>query len=296
MDLQKLIYLEAIARLGSFTKAAAEQHISQPAITKAIKQLEFSLGVILIIRDNKGISLTPAGHKLLEWTHIIIKDFEAAEQEMSLYSSKTSISLKIGLSNRVGTWLLKEAYPSFLKLYPQIEFEMKEYSWTELLTMVKNEKLDMAYTCWERDFNDPRLHLYPLLDGELFVVLPVKHILSRQKRISLQTLSHYPLSVYSESSLIWKIVTEKYKQAGVTPSLISVTDHISTMLELVDDDASLGFVFMDRKTAQLNPRRYVLRPLEEPVPVYTGLITNADRQLSRIGKLFYNHIQEHLNE
>jgi len=65
MDLQKLMYLEAIYRLGSFTRASEELHVSQPAITKAIKSLEKHLGVELILRDSKSVSFTEAGEALV---------------------------------------------------------------------------------------------------------------------------------------------------------------------------------------------------------------------------------------
>lgn len=294
MDLQKLIYLEAIYRLGGFTKAAEELHISQPAITNAIKNLENTLSVELIIRGPKGISFTQAGLKLVEWARKIMEDFEAAEHEMSTYSESSFMSLTLGISNMVGGWLYSEVYPLFMRQYPQSTIILKEYPWAELCEMVAARELDMAYTTWEKGFQDPRLNQFHFLDSELFLVLPPKHELSKKKRVPITALDGYNLSVYAKSSLIHKIISEKCEAAGVNSQLISMTNHFSTMLQLVDEGTALGFVVLDKKSAPFNKRKYVLRSLDEPVLLDTGLVTRKGMTPTRIMKLFSSCIQKQL--
>lgn len=295
MDLQKLIYLEAIFRYGGFTKAAEELHISQPAITNAIKTLENHLGVELIRRGPKGISFTEAGHVLVSWARKIMEDFESAEREMSSFSETSKMTLHLGISNMVGSWLYEEVYSPFMRKYPQSTIVLEEYPWSELCDMVAAKELDMAYTTWERGFQDPRLIPQHLLDSELFLVLPPKHDLAKNKRVSIPMLDGYTLSVYAKSSLIRKIISEKCADAGITTNLISVTNHFSTMLQMVDSGTALGFVVLDKKSAPFNKRKYVLRSLDEPVILETGLLSRKGVAPTRIMKLFSAYVKEQLS-
>lgn len=294
MDLQKLIYLEAIYRLGSFTKASEELHISQPAITKAIKSLEHFLEVELIVRDAKSISFTEAGEILVRWAVRIIDDFSSARQELSEYSESTNILLRLGISNMVGSWLYSEVYSPFMRQYPQSSIVLKEYPWADICQSVIDKELDMAYTTWEKDFSDPKLDLHYYLDSELYVVLPPKHELLSRKRIPFSCLDGRTLSVFAKSSLINNIITRKCQEQGIHPQMISVTNHFSNMLELVDAGAALGFVVMDKKSAPFNKRKYVLRPLDEPVLLETGFITRHGATQTKGMRLFAKFVRERL--
>ncbi len=295
MDLQKLTYLATIYRVGGFTKAAEELHISQPAITNAIKSLENYLGVQLIKRSPKGISFTEAGLTLVNWAEKIIEDFEAAEREMSSYSETSNMTLKLGISNMVGGWLYEEVYVPFVQKYPNSNIQLEEYPWAKLCQMVIDKDLDMAYTTWEKSFSDPALSLNHYLDSELYIVLPPKHDLAAYKRVPFSALDGMPLSVFAKSSLIYKIVSERCAEAGINSNLISLTNHFSSMLKLIDDGAALGFVVMDKKSEPFNKRRYVLRPLEEPVILETGFITRKTHTPTRIMKLFSSFVKQHLD-
>jgi len=251
MDLQKLTYLEAIYRLGSFTRASDELHVSQPAVTKAIKQLEHEVGVELIIRGPKSIEFTEAGVSLVRCARRIMDDFEYAEQEMANYSDSLNMTLKLGISNMVGGWLYSEVYSPFLRLHPKCTIILKEYPWAEICQMVIDHELDMAYTTWEKGFKDPNFDLHHYLDSELYVVLHPSHELASYDQIPFKYLDQHPLSVFAKSSLINKIITEKCKQHNISPQLISVTNQFSTMLNMVETGNTIGFVVMDRKISSI---------------------------------------------
>lgn len=295
MDLQKLTYLEAVYRLGSFTRASEELHVSQPAITKAMKSLERSLGVELIIRDNKSITFTEAGTALVRWAVRIKEDFTAAEREMAEFSESASMDLHLGISNMVGSWLYGEVYSPFMRQYPQSSIILKEYPWGDICQSVMDKELDMAYTTWEKGFSDPKLDLHHYLDSELYLVLPPKHELLTYRRIPFACLDHRTLSVFAKNSLISNIVTKKCEESGIHPQMISVTNQFSSMLNLVDSGVALGFVVMDKKSAPFNKRKYILRPFDEPVLLETGFITRHGAPLTKAMRLFMKYVQAQLD-
>lgn len=294
MDLQKLIYLEAIYRLGSFTKASEELHVSQPAITKAVKSLEHFLEVDLIIRDSRSISFTDAGLALVRWAVRIMEDFAAAEQEMAEFSESAGLHLNLGISNMVGGWLYSEVYSPFIRRYPNSTVVLKEYPWGEICQSIIDKELDMAYTTWEKGFSDPRLDLHYYLDSQLYAVLPPKHELRSRRQIPFSCLDGQTLSVFAKNSLINNIITQKCRELGIHPQMISVTNHFSNMLELVNTGAALGFVVMDKKSAPFNKRKYILRPLDEPVLLETGFITRHGAPMTKAMRLFAQYVQAQL--
>lgn len=295
MDLQKLIYLEAVYRLGSFTKASEELHISQPAITKAIKNLEHFLEVELIIRNPKSIAFTEAGEALVRWAVHIIEDFAAARQEMTEFSKSANMYLRLGISNMVGSWIYGEVYSPFVRQYPQSTIVLKEYPWADICQSVISKELDMAYTTWEQGFADPKLDLHQYLDSELFVVLPSKHELSAYRRVPFSRLDGQTLAVFAKNSLINNIITRKCEELQIHPRMINATNHFSSMLNLVDAGTALGFAVMDRKSAPFNKRKYALRPLDEPVLLETGFITRHGTAPTKAMRLFMEFVQTHLN-
>lgn len=296
MDLRKLVYLEAIFRLGGFTKAAEELHVSQPAITNAINALEQTLQVTLIERGPKTLEFTEAGRTLVEWARRIIADFGAAEREMAAFSESERQSLKLGISNMVGSWLYSEVYPGFMNRYSESKLSIREYPWAETVRMVRDEELELAYTTWEQGFSDPLLAQECVLPGELYLILPPKHDLGQFKRVPFEKLGEETLSVFAETSLIHKIVSERCTQEGVRPRLLSVTQHFSTMLELIDNGTAIGFQVRDAKTAPLPRSRYVLRQLDPPILLESGFLSRSDRKPSRIMRRFIDCAKQMLAE
>ena len=294
MDLRKLTYLEAIHRHGSFTKASEELHVSQPTITSAINSLEREQQVELIIRGPKMLEFTEAGQSLVRWARRIIDDFSQAEREMAAYSEASNTTLRLGISNMVGSWLYTEVYSPFMREYPDSKIIIKEYPWVEICQMVASSQLDMAYTTWEAGFQDEKLELHPYLDSDLFIVLPPGHPLADLERVPVRCLDQQVLSVFAESSLIHKIIAERCEQAGVSPRLISVTQHLSTMLDMIDSGTAIGFVVRDRKSAAFNNSRYILRQLDSPIPLQTGFITRRGASHTKIMRSFSRYVKKHI--
>ncbi len=297
MDLRKLIYLEAIYRYKSFTKAAEELHISQPAITNAINALEEYLQVELIDRSArfKTLRFTEAGERLVQWARRIMEDFDGAEREMRAYSDAGSVTLRLGISNMVGSWLYNNIYSGFMREYPESELIIKEYPWAEICEKVARSELDMAYTTWEKGFEDERLELHYFYDSELYLVLPPDHPLCALERVPIRQLDGQALSVFAESSLIHKIVAERCSQAGISPRLISVTQHLTAMLEMIDQGIAIGFVVRDQKAVTINKSRYALRPLEGPILLETGFILRRGVPPTKIMKKFEQYVRQYIS-
>ncbi len=295
MDLQKLIYLEAIYRLNSFTKASEELHVTQPAITRAIKSLEHHLGVELIIREAKTFSFTDAGIALVQWAVKIMADFEEAQKEMEEYSEFAGMSLRLGISNVVGSWLYGEVISPFMRQYPQSHITIQECLWETIVQRTLNKELDLAYTTWETGFHDPDLEMRSLLTSEMYVVLPPGHKLLAFQQIPLDMLDGQRLAVFEEASLINIVVTRICQELDIHPQMFSIARSISSMLNLVSSNEALGFMVLDKKSMPIiDERKYILRPFEQPLLFNTGFIRRRDTVPNRTMKLFMQYTRNQL--
>lgn len=265
--------------------------VAGKALSLFIAEGHMDMGVdrsVVIVADD-------AGEALVRWAVRIMDDFAAAEREMSEFSRSAGMSLHLGISNMVGSWLYSEVYSPFMRQHPQSTIILEEYPWADICQSVIAKELDMAYTTWEKGFSDPSLDLHHYLDSELYLVLPPKHELAGRRRIPFSCLDGRTLSVFAKNSLISNIITKKCEESGIHPQMINVTNQFSSMLNLVDTGAALGFVVMDQKSAPFNRRKYILRPLDEPVLLETGFITRRGAAPTRGMRLFMQYVQERLH-
>ena len=133
----------AVAKLGSFSKAAKSLFISQPAISYNIKQLENQLGVTLIIRNNKSIDLTPEGEKLykfLEEAHNILVCGEKAAFETS---SLINTSLAIGVPTHIAKYFLIPIFEKFKDDHPSVSISVISRSTQEMVNQLLDNGLDL---------------------------------------------------------------------------------------------------------------------------------------------------------
>lgn len=124
MDLEKLKVFHMIAKTGSFTKAASAMHLTQPALTRSIHLLEYSLKTKLFERSHKGVILTSNGERLYEFAERFIDEAEIVKQEINDSSDEPAGELKILTTPGMASIWLSDLIPDFLKQYPDIHLDI----------------------------------------------------------------------------------------------------------------------------------------------------------------------------
>lgn len=141
-DYNKYKVFYAVAECNSFSKAVDILHISQPAISYAIKQLEEQLDTKLFIRDNRKIKLTDDGEKLMYYLRKAFTDISLAEKTIKEKTKDYQGMIKFGIYHHISLILLPEILDKFTKKYPDIKFEVIASSSNELKEKLKNRELD----------------------------------------------------------------------------------------------------------------------------------------------------------
>lgn len=153
-DFNKYRFFYAVAICKSFSKATEYLHVSQPAISHAIKELEEQLHTKLFIRNNKNVTLTEEGDKLM---HYVIRAFDNINMgEQIIKEKKDDLSgiIRIGIYSHISLFMLPKIMDEFSKKYPNSKFYVHTTSNNEMSLMLKNNELDfviMQYPIFVRD-------------------------------------------------------------------------------------------------------------------------------------------------
>lgn len=176
--MRQLECFEAVANEGGFTQAAAKLSISQTAVTKQVHLLERRLGVELVDRSTKPVTLTDAGSYLLPLASRVMGSLEEATSDMSAYLKGEAGPLRVGFLRNCDPQLLVHTFGAFLKAHPAISFEPRSASNHELFLMAEQGQID-AFVCMETRENAALEH-YRLRSYPLVVLLPRSSPLARK--------------------------------------------------------------------------------------------------------------------
>lgn len=143
IDLNAYKTFYAVAKWESFSKAASELYISQPAVSYSIKKLEEELNTKLFIRLNKGIKLTDAGVKLKFYVENAFNNIIAGCNELKDSSEKLSGEINIGIHSNIGTFLLPKVIKKFIEEYPNAKINIYNSTTKEMKEMFSKHQIDI---------------------------------------------------------------------------------------------------------------------------------------------------------
>lgn len=181
----------SVANNASFTKAARELHITQPAITNNIKELENSLGITLFERNHGGISLTRAGKILLDYAERAIGEHKKMEYEISLLKNSFSGKLRIGASTTIEQYVLPMLLSKFNQEYPDIEISVFNNNTMHVEKDVLSHKIDLGVI--EGNPGQVEFRYIPFMEDEIVAIAHVSQSVSKNTQISLEDLIKTPL-------------------------------------------------------------------------------------------------------
>jgi LysR family transcriptional regulator, transcription activator of glutamate synthase operon len=290
VELRHLRYFEAVARHSHVTRAAAELHIAQPALSKQISQLEQELGVALFDRVGRNVRLTEAGEALLPHARSVLAQVEAARAEMDERVGLRRGRAVVGASPSVGTQLLPQTLAGFNQRYPGIEMRLHESGIQTLLEWLESGNVDVAIVTLP--VYDEALTVVPLFSEELVVVLPIGHRLSVLERISLHELRDDSWVLSPKNYELREATLNACLEAGFTPRVVLDGGEMDTLLRLVA--AGVGVTIVPRLAVQNNNNVVALQVTDMELKRSLGLVWRGDRLASPAARALREFLVEHL--
>lgn len=285
MDLKKLQYLEAVYRLKNLTQAAAEQYVSQPAMTKAIRALEEELGTQLIRRSNTGVSFTYEGERFIPYVYRILSDVKQAEEEMKELLNQQSKVLSLSVSNIATCWLQKLIFLEFVPSIPGCVLNISGPTSDEMIQSLLDEELDLVYTIFP-DYLPPELVKIPLIRSELQMVIPCGHPLERYTRIPDFALDGQTLLTYPEGALIRAKIKERCIACGAIPIMQNPSGQREVVLTLTSMGVGITHTLVNPYSQEVLDTGLITRGFEEPIYFDEGIIYNTNHYLNKTAKAF----------
>ena len=209
----RLKVFHTVAQRLSFTKAATELFISQPAVTKHIHELEQQLGNPLFRRNGNTISLTPAGQILNQYTEKIFALYTSLETELAQLNEVTGGNLRIGASTTIAQNILPKILALFKKAYPSVSYNFTQANTDSISVQVISEKLDIGIV--EGNSHFPQLAYEPFAKDEIVLVTRTNGPFAKKPEIKPEELLQIPLVLREAGSGTLDVVLKSLAEVHV---------------------------------------------------------------------------------
>lgn len=265
-----LFVFHEVVRQKSFSKAAEELFISQPAVTKHIKGLEQKVGMGLIQRGKGGFDLTDAGKILFKSTQKIANNLMEIENHLGKLRKEHHGLLRIGTTESYSRCLMPELLSEFQTLYPSIKIALDVGNSEEIEKSLVTYRNDLALIATTKVSS--KFESIPFLKEVLVLIVSPSHPLANQKRVSLQAIGKYPFIIRAKGSTTRKIVMEAFKENGIRPSLLIEAGSSEFIKQWVSEGKGISII-VDRIAEEEAKRKQVIRiPLEEKIFLQVALL------------------------
>ena len=236
MNLQQLRYLNEIVRRNlNISEAAAALYTSQPGVSKQVKLLEEELGIAIFVRHGKRIAaLTEAGETVYAIAQRILHESDNLKLVGQEFQAQDSGTLILATTHTQARYMLPPVVQQFIQRYPKVKLGLHQGNPTQIAAQVLNREADIAIATESIDQYEGLITL-PCFDWHHCVVVPPKHPLLNEKKLTLATLANYPIVTYDTAFSGRSKIDAAFAQAHLEPNIALTAidaDVIKTYVEL----------------------------------------------------------------
>lgn len=263
-ELRHLVYFREVARHLHFRKAAETLAIAQPALSRAIAQLEVALEAELFQRTRRGVEITAAGKLLLERIEPLLRNLAAIPTDLRAVAGGQVGQLRVGFTGLAMATVLPRILRAFHETHPRIRLELTESPTSAQLAALQNGELACGF--FHPDARTPGLKTQLLLRERNGVLLPATNPLTQYPTLRLRDLAATPFVLFprSHNPGFYDRILAAFASAGVTPQIAEEVWPRANGIGLVR--AGLGATFMTPSEVQNLPPEVAFRPLHGPAP------------------------------
>jgi DNA-binding transcriptional LysR family regulator len=266
MELRHLRYFVTVAEELNVSRASARLRISQPAVSRQLRDLEEELGVELFAREKSKLKLTPAGEAFLAHARDLLRRSKDAAKEMATFRPQAGRTVTVGYIAPVLASMLTPALRAFSQKSPEVEVILREMSPGEQVKALRDGKIDLALAGNSCPALSDEFEVVVLGQIPFEAVLPDNHWLALRKRIGLAELKDEIFIGFDEEQFPGRndVICAACQEAGFTPRLRYRVESLSALLAKVA--AGSGVTLTPREVGQLPHPGAVLVPLKPPIP------------------------------
>ena len=296
LKLRDLDTIAVVAQSGSMARAAGQLSISQPAISKAIAEVEQTLGVPLFERTARGVEPTLYGRALIKWSAVVFDDLRQGVNEIEFLGNPAVGQVRVGVTEPLQGGFIPTVIDRLTRRYPRIAIEVSQAShWADQLQQLRTRNVDLQIGRLMEPLREDDLEAEPLFNDRPSIVASQHHRLARQRKLRLADLVEEPWSLPPpKGNVAGRLVTEAFRMQGlefpknavITPSIQVHWGLLATGRYLAVFPASLLQLGQHQTPLKVLPVRW---PIDH-TPV--GITILRDRVLSPVAQLFIDHARQ----
>jgi len=262
MELRHLRYFQAVAEELSYSRAAERLRIAQPALSRAVQELEGDLGAMLFERNRRSVRLTPAGKVLLREIGILFERWEESMRRVRRTAAGEEGELRLGYIGPPTQPFLGRLLNEYRRRYPLVSLHLEERTPERVWEMLAKGRLSAAFTRPVSIAEASGLRTIVLREERFGAVVSSTHPLAKQKTLPWKALAREPLIVLARREGVGSHdgILAACRQAGFAPRLAYTPSLIGTVLSYVEAGAGVGIVPESVSVSDKSLRFIPLRP------------------------------------
>lgn len=248
MNPKKLDHFLKVAQAGSVSRAADRMQMSQPTLSREIRELETELGAVLLSRHARGVSLTPAGEALKTRAELVLNLLETLRDEVGAASDEPSGRVSIGLPTSMTGCLSAPLVSEYRARYPLVRISLREAPSHQLRSLVLQRELDFAILT--APVAEPQFVLRPLLTEPFVLIGPPGCPLASRRQLSIDEVVTYPLIVPVRPNATRTLIDTAVERTGRPPKIVLETDAWPAVDYIM---AGIGYAVLPASSAVSSP-------------------------------------------
>ena len=271
----------AVAEQGSFSRAADELFITQPAVSKRIVKLEDQLKTRLFDRIGRNVSLTVADQHLLPKVKSILAAMENTADELTNLSGSVGGQLRIATSHHISSHRLPEPLRQFIALYPQVEIDIQFAESEVIYEGVLQGRWQLCIITLNPEPH-AQLQQQAIWQDKMQFVAALEHPLNQQKGVKLSQLGSFPALLSKTNTFTRCIIEHDFATQKLALNVAMSTNNLDTIRMMV----SIGMGWSILPQTLINTQIKVIDTLSPPVVRQLGCVWHQQRSLSNAAKAF----------
>ena len=291
MNLKQLEAFYLVVKKKSFTRAAEELNVTQPAVTIQVKSLEKSLNLRLIQHIGKRIQLTEAGELLYQYAEKIFDLVSDANEKMRDFKKLMRGTLQIGTTKNYARYIMPSLLSEFQRRFPRIKVILDEGNSEDMAKSVLEKKNELALIS---QLNlDRKIKSIYFSTVEFVLVASPEHRFSQRQSISLRELNGEPVILREKGSGSRTAVLRKFQEYGIWPSVIIEASSLDFIVDYVKQNKAVSFMFEPDIKEELEKGILKVIFIEEGnIIFFTDIIYHGERSLSPPSQAFLKMVNE----
>jgi len=281
VDTQNLKAFLLVAETGSFSLAAQKLHLTQPAVSKRVAQLEEQLAIALFDRIGRNVSMTEAGRALLPHAQAVQQELQAAEQSVRDLQGGVAGDLRLATSHHIGLHRLPPLLSYFSTTFPDVQIDIDFMDSEQAYELVMQGSVELAVVTLAPT-SEASIITLPIWQDPLDFMAHKEHELAQAAQLELEALSHHAAILPGLNTYTGQIVKRLFDRHGLPLQVSMATNYLETIRMMAS--VGLGWTVLPR--GMRDGSLATLKVSEHRIERTLGMVYHRRRSLSRAARAF----------